>query len=746
MRATNLKRSVFANPLTILFFVAVGGLMAYQWTHFGQKKYCATARIITAQQIPKITNQDSGIPGWWHKLEGDQSEAREFIAQFLNNPDLNVEYEAGSFPYGNQKINNTPIKVKYQIKNDQFRSQRFQLKPLDENEFELSYHFGGIRRIVTSVYGKPIHEKDLNLTILKKVEFHSQHAEPMTASAIEFTVYSPDAMADIILQTGCSITQSGSRVVVTAVHAIPEKAMQIANAIAGGIIQAQNQKEEILNRQIEELKTALTVNGIKAYQPLLGTSVFANNNLWQRMALEQERVRIMSREVSLENVSDYLRNNRYAGHVAPEFGVVADPAFANFIQSIYSKQAEASKAASEEDRKKINLEINELRNLLAESMRNTRKSTALQREAIEKAINSQDDKQASRLTRTDAEGKAPSPQDEWILAQKKYDLLLMKKSELDYQKENLLQGEKELTEASLPLYPESQSARFIWSLLLSAGFIFGIFISRIKNQFYKPRLGSKKRIEALTAIPCYTHLNKIKGNDHTFTAIAERIILSGIGKPESKLFNITSVQRGTGKSFFAMRMAKALAGIDKNVLLVDCETSSSSIAQQMGLTGISAFSEIFENKSDVHDCITRTDIPGMDVMCIGEISNASRLMFIRYFSDAIQQLKKSYDFIILDHEAFSGSLACLALMQLGDFNFIIENEKADAIKIINAVEGLSSDYHISNLSFVLNAAPRVNKKQQGSQTANKIQPEDQSNSPAMNKQPSFLKRAALWFY
>lgn len=119
---------------------------------------------------------------------------------------------------------------------------------------------------------------------------------------------------------------------------------------------------------------------------------------------------------------------------------------------------------------------------------------------------------------------------------------------------------------------------------------------------------------------------------------------------DKKVILFTSTMAGEGKSELAMRTAKALAEMDKNVLLLDLDLRKSVMASRYGMKQVKeGMSHFLSGQSKLSDVICATDIPKLHVALAGpSVLNPTELLSSERFGKMIETLRDIYDYIIVD--------------------------------------------------------------------------------------------------
>ena len=124
-----------------------------------------------------------------------------------------------------------------------------------------------------------------------------------------------------------------------------------------------------------------------------------------------------------------------------------------------------------------------------------------------------------------------------------------------------------------------------------------------------------------------------------------------------QVINVVSTIPNEGKSTIACNLARIMAAKYKNVLLIDCDLRKNTLHKYMGLSNkhglTDALLEYRQTKKlnvEYFQSVNDPSFAGtMAVLTSGiHIPNPSELLGSHVFKDYINELKKSFDFIIID--------------------------------------------------------------------------------------------------
>lgn len=118
---------------------------------------------------------------------------------------------------------------------------------------------------------------------------------------------------------------------------------------------------------------------------------------------------------------------------------------------------------------------------------------------------------------------------------------------------------------------------------------------------------------------------------------------------EVKTIVITSANRGEGKTTTALNLAVAYAQIGKKVVLLDADLRKPSIHIAFGGDSSRGLTSFLTGKSTINEIIHETYVENLSIIIAGAIpSNPSELLASKQMNTLLEQLKSSYDLIIID--------------------------------------------------------------------------------------------------
>ena len=196
-------------------------------------------------------------------------------------------------------------------------------------------------------------------------------------------------------------------------------------------------------------------------------------------------------------------------------------------------------------------------------------------------------------------------------------------------------------------------------------------------------------------------INVLRGN----------IQLSGY---DLKVIAITSAQANEGKSSIAFRLAKSLAALGKRTIYLDCDIrNSETMIRYQIQQSVCGLAEFLCGRVAMTDMIYHTDDQFLDMIFTGAAApNPSELISGPLFVQLLEELKKNYDYVIVDTPPVNPVIdGALIAKKCDGTVLVIEHgltERAQAVKAKKQLEYAG----IKILGVVLNKVG-MNKKGYG---------------------------------
>ena len=204
-------------------------------------------------------------------------------------------------------------------------------------------------------------------------------------------------------------------------------------------------------------------------------------------------------------------------------------------------------------------------------------------------------------------------------------------------------------------------------MVIIIALFFGLMIPALWL-YVKPMLSDKfdsiEALKRLTALPilgeiCHSrsaNVNPVVVSEKSTRPIAElfRLLRSNLGfmlpatSTSGNVVTITSSCSGEGKTFVAMNVAESLALLGKKVVLIGMDIRLPMLAQNLGLPSAPGVTNyLSDDTTTIDSLIQRSN--NCDVIVAGPVPpNPSELLLSERVNVLIEDLKKQYDYVVID--------------------------------------------------------------------------------------------------
>lgn len=244
------------------------------------------------------------------------------------------------------------------------------------------------------------------------------------------------------------------------------------------------------------------------------------------------------------------------------------------------------------------------------------------------------------------------------------------------------------------------------------------FVLVFMKAFFDTRITNTKDIERLSRIPILGAIGKSHMDTNLVvlekpkSSIAEsfRAIRSSLqfiykkqGIEGAKTVLVTSSVSGEGKTFCSINIASVFALSEKKTILVGLDLRKPKLFDDFNINNEVGVVNYLINDAEITDIIQKTNVNYLDVITSGPIPpNPSELLMADRLELLLSQLKKDYDYIILDSPPLGLVTDALELVNYVDATLYIVRQNYTKKGMFNLINEKYKTGEIANISFVLN--------------------------------------------
>jgi tyrosine-protein kinase Etk/Wzc len=269
--------------------------------------------------------------------------------------------------------------------------------------------------------------------------------------------------------------------------------------------------------------------------------------------------------------------------------------------------------------------------------------------------------------------------------------------------------------SNIPVSPKKviiYLAAMLLGLLIPFGIIYIIDLldTKVKNRF---DISSRFDIPFLGDIPNAPNPNKvILSTDRSGTAEAIRIIrtnldfmLNHVPEGTAKTIFVTSTIAGEGKTFLSVNLTATFSLSGKKVLLIGMDIRNPKLNEYLELPNVPGLTNYLSlPKAQINDFIVKSDkFDAFYFLPPGKVPpNPTELLMNKKVDELFVQLKKEYDYIIVDTAPVSLVSDTLMLVKYADtFVYVVRANYLDK-RMLHIPKNLYHENKLPNMALLIN--------------------------------------------
>lgn len=464
---------------------------------------------------------------------------------------------------------------------------------------------------------------------------------------------------------------------ITMKTAVPAKDIDFLNSLTEAYlnkdieqkVQTYRKTVEYIDKQLSEVEKSLDVaeddlQNFRSNKQIVNISYQAEQIYDELNLMKNEKAKLKVNEKYVDYIIDYFEENElYSDLITPSAMGIDDPTLNNLVDELIKLNAEKSSFIENNQEKspylnKINVRIDNLRNLIVENIKYIKKTTNITLDDINSRI-SQLNKEISKMPET--ERQLTGIERIFNINDAIYTYLLEKKSEAEIAEASYQPDAEVMQPANIKGYgPVSPKKKMNYIFALFLGIIIPVSLIRIRD-LVESTIREESDFSKYTNLPIlgtvYHNNKKTEDvinnfpNSHITESFRKlRLNLKYFLKSlTGNIIVVSSSISSEGKSFIAFNLATIIANYSSKVVLVGFDLRKPrkyDIGDFKENMGISRF---LSNQANMEDIIQKTKNPNLDVIIAGETPpNPSELIATERTDEMLVNLKENYDYIIID--------------------------------------------------------------------------------------------------
>lgn len=170
-----------------------------------------------------------------------------------------------------------------------------------------------------------------------------------------------------------------------------------------------------------------------------------------------------------------------------------------------------------------------------------------------------------------------------------------------------------------------------------------------------------------------------------------------------KVIMVTSTVSGEGKTFISMNISSVLAIGGYKTLLIGVDLRKPKIFQDFKLDNSIGLTNYLIGKADKKTIIQPTGIENLDIITAGPTPpNPSELIMSQRFYNLIEELKETYDYIVLDTPPIGLVADGLDIMKHSDLILYVVRQTVTKKTYLNLINEIYAAENVKNIGLVFN--------------------------------------------
>ncbi len=244
---------------------------------------------------------------------------------------------------------------------------------------------------------------------------------------------------------------------------------------------------------------------------------------------------------------------------------------------------------------------------------------------------------------------------------------------------------------------------------------------------FKRTFNDRKELEALVRVPIITELAREESDDtiinHDTNASANaellRLLRSKVQfllAKEAKVILVTSTEMGEGKTFVSINLAVSFSLTNKKVLLMGLDLRKPMLATYFGVSKQEGVSSYLSGLTDDYHSLVNTsaEYPNLSIMHGGIIPpNPNELILSERFDKLMEEVRKDYDYIILDTAPIGMVSDTLLVDRVSDMSLYVCRAEYSDKRNLEFVQRLYDEETLKKLYLVVNDVDMKSKSYGG---------------------------------
>ncbi|MEM6262694.1 MAG: GNVR domain-containing protein [Bacteroidota bacterium] len=627
---------------------------------------------------------------------------------------------------GNKRelYNSTPFLISNISGTENARNRSYNLTLADDGTLTCTYLKDEIPISFQGKMGETLKGPEISFSVCPNEAYVSQNPTSLRPDNYAFEWWSADQRAATYaggLGTNLLVKMLDpeiSIVKIYALHEVPQKAADFANALAQAYLDdfvqsrtmSANQALGFIDDQINDIRAELkaaeeALERFKTNQEVMNLTMSTESELKTMANLERQLMELELQQTELQNLSEYVTADKWGAEALSDFESMNDRTFSEAIYKIHEQKNQLKtllQKYTELHPKVIGLkaEIERTHQSLIEGIQN---SLNTNREKMAQLTGELQQSKGQMSQLPGVERNLLILERTFRTKEQAYNFLMEKRTEAAISSASAISFHKILEHASVPRDAKRPQKTFILAVAGMVGLIIGLAIVFFIN-YMKAAVVTVADIEdhlQLRVLGTIGHVPEDLFYVHQdFINLTAKIELLHA----SRLISIASCERNVGKTLIGSNLAKAMSSMGKRVLLIDADLYHPKVHKPFGLPHFTGLNQVIKKGIAVENAIQASPFDNLDFLStgdfIGEIPTS--VLLDRKLPTMLDELQQVYDIIIVICPVMQGTHDAISLMKKSPLNLVIARADKTGFGSLKDVERTVEDFQVPQTYIVFN--------------------------------------------
>jgi len=298
-----------------------------------------------------------------------------------------------------------------------------------------------------------------------------------------------------------------------------------------------------------------------------------------------------------------------------------------------------------------------------------------------------------------------------------YYYLLQKQSELSLVKSAKSSDVRILDYPDLPMTPVKPNKKIVLMTSLFFGLVLSMLLAHFRRDY---KIYSVKDVERYSHIPVFGEIPYIQNEklyNSVYVLTDPRSVASEafrrirvnleytVTSQQSKVVMVTSSVPNEGKTVVAANLAAVIGMSEKRTILLSLDMRRPEMHHKFKLSNKIGISDVLAGKAKLEDVIWQHEIyPNLNIITSGRIPpNPAELLASEHMQEVLAELRKRYDYVILDTPPVNYAADAMVLLKYADITLFVVKSGFTEQKYLTELDEMVEKLKIERCGIVLNS-------------------------------------------